>query len=55
MMRAEVEDAFKVRKWVVVFLVLMAVNGIGLLAVMCWWMVGFWRNREGGVSGRRDL
>ncbi|KAH7364133.1 hypothetical protein BKA65DRAFT_490492 [Rhexocercosporidium sp. MPI-PUGE-AT-0058] len=55
MMRAEVEDAFKVRKWVVVFLVLMAVNGIGLLAVMGWWMVGFWRNREGGVSGRRDL
>ncbi|KAH9221693.1 hypothetical protein DL95DRAFT_421582 [Leptodontidium sp. 2 PMI_412] len=55
MMRAEVEDAFKVRKWVVIFLVLMAVSGIGLLFMMGRWMVGFWRNREGGVYSRRDL
>ncbi|PVH85813.1 hypothetical protein DL98DRAFT_511348 [Cadophora sp. DSE1049] len=55
MMRAEVEDAFKVRKWVVVFLVLAAVGGVGLLVMMGWWMLGVWRSLEGGVHGSRDL
>lgn len=55
MMRAEVEDAFKVRKWVVVFLVLVAFTGLGLLGTMGWWMLGVWTSWEGGNYGRRDL
>ncbi|KAK0119240.1 hypothetical protein ONS95_008094 [Cadophora gregata] len=55
MMRAEVEDAFKVRKWVVVFLVLVAVFGVGSLVMMGWWLLGFSRSWEGGDYKRGDL
>jgi len=44
MMKAEMEDAFRVRKWVVVFLLgAVVVGGFGVVAVVRW--VGYvWRN-----------
>jgi len=47
MMRAEVEDAFKVRKWVVGLLIFGgAMGAVGAVGVVRW--MGFvWRNWEG--------
>merc|ERR1712093_352178 len=55
MMKAEVEDAFRVRKWVVIFLVGFAISGVGLLLMIGWWVLGFWRNWEARVDGTREL
>merc|ERR1712225_27743 len=55
MMKAEVEDAFRVRKWVVIFLVGFAISGVGLLLMIGWWVLGFWRNWEARVDGMREL
>jgi hypothetical protein len=46
MMRAEVEDAFKVRKWVVVFLIAGALSGVFAAWEVLSWVGYIWRNWE---------
>ncbi|CZT04647.1 uncharacterized protein RAG0_11039 [Rhynchosporium agropyri] len=55
MMRAEFEDALKLRKWVVLFLGLVVFSGLGMVLVIGSWMVGAWRVNGHGPHVRTDL
>jgi hypothetical protein len=43
-MKAEMDDAFRVRKWVVVFLVACAVLGVSGVVGMLRWVGYIWKN-----------
>ncbi|KAL2072616.1 hypothetical protein VTL71DRAFT_11959 [Oculimacula yallundae] len=55
MMRAELEDAFKLRKWVVLFLGAVVFSGMIMVLLLGSWIASAWKGVGNGGIGRMDL